>query len=177
MSPHTVLGWRLADRQDLRPGAVDAALACEAATLSFGPHTFDFAKSRTAFDDVQLRLSHRRDCACKDHVHAGGLRRVGVRSVERLVPAVTGDLDDETRASIEAERLSAIGRALFAHVSHVIVQAENAPPGKRALRLLPVSRRGSRSRQTFARGRICATPGCGTVLSTYNPSRTCELHR
>ena len=25
-------------------------------------------------------------------------------------------------------------------------------------------------------GRVCAAPGCGTVLSVYNPSRYCSLH-
>jgi hypothetical protein len=27
-----------------------------------------------------------------------------------------------------------------------------------------------------ARGRACASPGCSTVLSTYNTSATCWLH-
>lgn len=28
----------------------------------------------------------------------------------------------------------------------------------------------------YGRGRICETPGCVTVLSTYNPERYCSLH-
>lgn len=176
MSPKAVPGWRLVGRQGLGlgPSAIDAALARDAATLSCGPHTFDFAKAHTALDDVQLRLSHRRDCACD--ARTSGLRRVRAGSVERLVPAVTGDLDDATRAHIEADRLSVAGRALFSHVAHLVALAEDKPPGKRTLRFLPVSGGPCRKQETFARGRICTARGCGTVLSVYNPSRSCELH-
>lgn len=34
---------------------------------------------------------------------------------------------------------------------------------------------GERPR-TWGSGRVCATPGCGTVLSSYNPSALCSLH-
>lgn len=33
----------------------------------------------------------------------------------------------------------------------------------------------SRTR-THARGRVCAAPGCATVLSVYNPDARCALH-
>lgn len=33
----------------------------------------------------------------------------------------------------------------------------------------------SRAR-TYGTGRVCAVPGCGTVLSAYNPSDVCALH-
>ena len=29
---------------------------------------------------------------------------------------------------------------------------------------------------TYGRGRICEAPGCGTVLSDYNPGPCCSLH-
>ena len=28
----------------------------------------------------------------------------------------------------------------------------------------------------YGRGRICEAPGCGTLLSTYNPALYCSLH-
>jgi len=36
--------------------------------------------------------------------------------------------------------------------------------------------RGKDVASRAARGRACATPGCETVLSTYNASTTCWLH-
>lgn len=30
--------------------------------------------------------------------------------------------------------------------------------------------------RTFARGRVCAERGCGTVLSIYNPGSRCAIH-
>ena len=33
----------------------------------------------------------------------------------------------------------------------------------------------SRAR-TYGAGRVCAVPGCGTLLSAYNPSDVCALH-
>ncbi len=33
----------------------------------------------------------------------------------------------------------------------------------------------SRAR-TYGTGRVCAIPGCGTLLSAYNPSEVCALH-
>ncbi len=38
----------------------------------------------------------------------------------------------------------------------------------------PSPGKGAESRP--ARGRMCAEPGCGTVLSTYNRSTRCYLH-
>jgi hypothetical protein len=37
-------------------------------------------------------------------------------------------------------------------------------------------RRGDRVR-TYSEGRVCAEPGCATVLSVYNPSSRCALHQ
>jgi hypothetical protein len=28
----------------------------------------------------------------------------------------------------------------------------------------------------YGRGRVCEAPGCGTLLSTYNPAHYCSLH-
>jgi hypothetical protein len=39
----------------------------------------------------------------------------------------------------------------------------------------PISH-GTRSR-TFPRGRICGAAGCSTVLSMYNPTKRCSIHR
>jgi hypothetical protein len=36
--------------------------------------------------------------------------------------------------------------------------------------------RGRDATSREARGRQCEAPGCSTVLSTYNRSRTCYLH-
>jgi hypothetical protein len=33
-----------------------------------------------------------------------------------------------------------------------------------------------RPNRTYARGRVCAEEGCGTVISIYNRSRYCWLH-
>jgi hypothetical protein len=30
--------------------------------------------------------------------------------------------------------------------------------------------------KTYGHGRVCAVSGCGTLLSTYNPSSVCALH-
>lgn len=30
--------------------------------------------------------------------------------------------------------------------------------------------------QTYGRGRVCEAPGCGALLSTYNPARYCSVH-
>jgi hypothetical protein len=30
--------------------------------------------------------------------------------------------------------------------------------------------------RTYRRGRICASSGCGTLLSRYNPTSRCSLH-
>jgi hypothetical protein len=35
---------------------------------------------------------------------------------------------------------------------------------------------GSGKTRTYGAGRTCIVEGCGTVLSAYNPSRTCALH-
>jgi hypothetical protein len=35
---------------------------------------------------------------------------------------------------------------------------------------------GMSKTRTYGAGRTCAVEGCGTVLSAYNPSRTCALH-
>ena len=35
---------------------------------------------------------------------------------------------------------------------------------------------GTASVRTYARGRVCRAAGCGTVLSSYNPSSFCALH-
>jgi hypothetical protein len=35
---------------------------------------------------------------------------------------------------------------------------------------------GLRPSATAVGGRICEAPGCGTVLSIYNPNRTCWRH-
>jgi hypothetical protein len=29
---------------------------------------------------------------------------------------------------------------------------------------------------TYSKGRICATEGCGTHLSRYNPTKYCSIH-
>ena len=29
---------------------------------------------------------------------------------------------------------------------------------------------------TYGRGRVCEAPGCGTLLSSYNPALRCSLH-
>jgi hypothetical protein len=34
-----------------------------------------------------------------------------------------------------------------------------------------------RPAKTFAKGRVCSEPGCGTALSIYNKSRYCYLHQ
>jgi hypothetical protein len=40
----------------------------------------------------------------------------------------------------------------------------------------PATGRPSQRVPAFGRGRICAMPGCNTVLSTYNPELSCSLH-
>jgi hypothetical protein len=29
---------------------------------------------------------------------------------------------------------------------------------------------------TYGRGRVCVAPGCGTLLSRYNPTDKCSIH-
>jgi hypothetical protein len=45
----------------------------------------------------------------------------------------------------------------------------------RGRRILSAADDLSRAR-TYGSGRVCAIPGCGTVLSAYNPSEVCALH-
>jgi len=45
----------------------------------------------------------------------------------------------------------------------------------RGHRILSAADDLSRAR-TYGSGRVCAVPGCGTVLSAYNPSDVCALH-
>jgi hypothetical protein len=45
----------------------------------------------------------------------------------------------------------------------------------RGRRILSAADDLSRAR-TYGSGRVCAVPGCGTVLSAYNPSEVCALH-
>jgi len=45
----------------------------------------------------------------------------------------------------------------------------------RGHRILSAADDLSRAR-TYGSGRVCAVPGCGTVLSAYNPSEVCALH-
>ena len=52
---------------------------------------------------------------------------------------------------------------------------ENRTTALRGQSLRSVAHRMSRTR-TYGTGRVCAVEGCGTVLSAYNPSRTCALH-
>ena len=156
--------------------AVDAALACNAVTLRCGLHTLDFEKRSTALHDVELRLSHRKDCACEGGKDSPGETAGQARSIVRLIPAVPRLLDDVMRARIEKERLLAAGRALFAHVARLIVNAENQPRGRRGLRLTALTGTCGRRIEVHGRGRICESSGCGTVLSVYNPSRFCALH-
>jgi hypothetical protein len=158
------------------PTAVDAALARNAVTLHCGRHTLDFEKRSTALHDVELRLTHRKDCACEGGKGAPGQTTGEARSIVRLVPAVPRLLDDALRAGIEKERLLAAGRALFAHVARLIVNAENQPRGRRGLRLTAMTGTHSRRAEVHGRGRICERSGCGTVLSVYNPSCYCALH-
>lgn len=167
--------WRASPRI-VGPAAVDAALACTAVTLRCGRHTLDFEKKSTVLHDVELRLSHSDDCACEDGKDAPGQAAGEARSIVRLVPAVSRLLDDAIRADIEKERLLAVGRALFAHVAHLIVNAENQPHGRCGLRLSALTGASSRRAEVQGRGRICARSGCGTVLSVYNASCYCALH-
>jgi hypothetical protein len=176
VSRFPTLGWRLLTPRGSSIDAVGVALAGDAATLSCGPHTFDFSKTQAVLDDVRLRLRHRADCACQRGAHGRVPRGYAGREIERLVPAVTGDIDPETRARIEEERLTAVGRALFAHVAHLVALAEAQPRGKRGLRFSAVRSAYGRGIQLNGRGRVCAAPGCGTLLSRYNPSLSCALH-
>ena len=41
---------------------------------------------------------------------------------------------------------------------------------------LGVPMRGKEASARPARGRVCAAPGCDTVLSTYNATSLCWLH-
>lgn len=176
MRARTVPEWRLVDARGPGSDAVAAALAREAATLSCGPHRFDFAKTHTLLGDVQLRLRHRADCACECDARLRRRNVLEVRTIERLIPAVTGDIDEATRSRLEEARLSTFGRALFAHVAYLISVAEAEPCGRRALRFSAVLSTSSRRPEVHRRGRVCAARGCRTLLSAYNPSLSCALH-
>src|SRR5512141_1594997 len=45
-----------------------------------------------------------------------------------------------------------------------------------SLEPLAPGRRSDRVRM-YREGRVCAEPGCGTVLSVYNPSSRCAVHQ
>jgi hypothetical protein len=42
--------------------------------------------------------------------------------------------------------------------------------------LSPASGKASERIAAYGRGRVCAAPGCTTLLSAYNPGSCCSLH-
>ena len=42
--------------------------------------------------------------------------------------------------------------------------------------LIPSTGRPSDRIPAYGSGRVCEAPGCGTVLSNYNPAPYCSLH-
>lgn len=129
--------WRLEEPERSGVDAVDAALAVAAATLSYGPHSFDFAKTRTATGDVLLKLSHRADSRCKDKGRVCGFTWLNGLTSMRVIAAGArpdGESSDDEPDS-EAGRVAAAGRALFADVARLIRAAEQGPkPARTSIR-------------------------------------------
>jgi hypothetical protein len=176
MTFHPVLDWRLVTPRGVGLDAVHAALTHDAATLSYGPHTFDFTKTQEARRDVLLTLSHREDCACEREAGAGEQCPLHGRTSEQLISPVTGILDAATQRTVDDRVLQVIGGALFADVAEQVSVTEEKP------RMEPsspgASVRGAHIRRTAVRerGRVCEAPGCETLLSTYNRRHYCSVH-
>jgi hypothetical protein len=125
--PHGGASWRLEEPGGGDAEAVEAALASDAARLSYGHHSFEYTKTSSADGDALLTLSHRADSRCEAEGRSCKFTWLNGLTSKRVVPAVEGVHDEATRARIEQERLRAVGRGFFADVARLIDHAERGP--------------------------------------------------
>jgi hypothetical protein len=124
MASSAAEGWRLAGPTEDDVDAVEAALGSEAATLTYGHHSFEFAKLPAADGGVVLRLSHRADSRCMDGERGCAFTWLNGLTCESPVPCVKNARDPETCATVNEKLLHAVGRAFFADVARLIEVAE-----------------------------------------------------
>ena len=112
-------GWSLMG-QSASANAVETALARQSEHVCYGSWCFEFSKTREAGGDIIVVLKeHGR--STKDgrpHPFAKSIPHP-VRMVQR-VSAVSRDLDEPTRARLEAKVVQVVGRTFFRHVAHLL---------------------------------------------------------
>ena len=117
MVPEEVLEWRLSTPQGPDVDIVGFALGCDAAAVLYGPHRFDFAKTRLPDGDLLLTLTPTSCDAdgqpCRAHV-------LGDRMAEVRVPVLVGDQRPDARKRSEALLVQSLGRGLFRDVAHMV---------------------------------------------------------
>jgi hypothetical protein len=124
MASSAAQGWRLAGPSEDDVDAVEAALNSETATLTYGHHSFEFAKLPAADGGLLLRLSHRADSRCMDGERGCVFTWLNGLTCEQPVPCVKNARDPETCATVNVKLLHAVGRAFFFDVARLIEAAE-----------------------------------------------------
>ena len=92
--------------------AVSVALQLAAATLSYGPLSFDFRKIRSPDGGLVLTLTQERGSEA-------GERPVRLDRQEQIIPPARAHLPAGQRSHLEAEYLRVFGRGLFDDVAHL----------------------------------------------------------
>jgi hypothetical protein len=118
MASHESLKWRLRAPPHPDVDAVEFALGCDAAAVLYGPHPFDFTKTRLANGDLRLALSP------DGHGDAGeGIAPthiLGSLVAEVDVPEADCEHDPNAFSQRTAKPVLALGRALFNDVARMV---------------------------------------------------------
>ena len=107
--------WQLAGDGSTGADAIRVALGSDAAKLTFGPYSFDFAKRRSPDGDLQLTLT---PDGGPDQIESRLL--LGYRKHEQVIPAVPAHLPPGQRRLLHAEYLQVLGTALFDDAAHLV---------------------------------------------------------
>jgi hypothetical protein len=109
-------GWSLMG-QSANSDAVETALTCHSQVVRHGARCFEFTKTRAPGGVIVLRLRESgRVVEEGDETTVAEPVLYGL-DLEQRVSAVSRELDETTRARLEARIVRAIGRAFFRHVA------------------------------------------------------------
>ena len=117
MVPDEVLEWCLATPQSPDLDVVGSALGCDGAVVRYGPHRFDFAKTRLPSGDLLLTLTPARSDTDAPH---RGAHILGDCVAEVRIPVLVGDQRPDARKRSEALLVRSLGRGLFRDVAHMV---------------------------------------------------------
>jgi hypothetical protein len=117
MVPEEVLEWRLSTPQGPDVDIVGSALGCAAAAVRYGPHRFDFAKTRLPDGDLLLTLT---PTMGDTDAPPGRAHILGDCVAEVRVPVLVGDQRPDARKRSEALLVQSLGRGLFRDVAHMV---------------------------------------------------------